>query len=205
MRLVYDIGITIAAGGALFRVGAVVVGALRSWRARGRFEEYRVGLIEYVTWLEPPLLAAVSVLLLVDRGGLQSPSVLEAAFAVIGGLIVAYGLNVLLWAVKSWHELFVGHGVLAGQQLVTGGAYGFVRHPAYLACLLVWSGLSVAFLNPIVALVTALYVLPVYLAYLRAEERMMEEHFGDAYRSYRAVVPMLVPRFGSTRRSGATR
>jgi protein-S-isoprenylcysteine O-methyltransferase Ste14 len=200
MRAVYDIGITIAGGGALFRVGAVVVGAVRSLRARKRFTEFRVGPIECLTWLEPPLLAAAAILLLVDRGGLRSPSTVEAVFAIVGGLIVAYGVNVLLWAVLSWRQLFVGHGVLEGHQLVDSGAYGFVRHPAYLAALLVWAGLSIAFLDPIVALVTVLYVLPTYIAYLRAEEAMMKAHFGDEYQRYRARVPMLVPRLGGTTR-----
>src|SRR5438552_1179847 len=202
MRAVYAIGITMAAGGALFRVGAVVVGVVRSLRARGRFTEFRVGPIECLTWLEPPALATAAILLLVDRGGLRSPSAVDAAFAVVGGVIVAYGVNVLLWAVLSWRQLFFGHGVLEGHELVDGGAYGFVRHPAYLAALLVWAGLSIAFLDPIVALVTALYVLPIYIAYLRAEETMMEAHFGDDYRRYRERVPMLVPRIGrSTHRS----
>jgi len=30
--------------------------------------------------------------------------------------------------------------------------------------------------------------------YIRSEEDMMVETFGDAYRGYRRVVPMLVPR-----------
>jgi len=101
----------------------------------------------------------------------------------------------------SWRQLFFGHGVLEQQQLVTGGAYGFVRHPTYLCALLVWGGLSVSVLNPIVALVTALYVAPTYVAYIRAEEAMMEAHFGDAYRRYRADVPMLVPRIGGAIRN----
>jgi protein-S-isoprenylcysteine O-methyltransferase Ste14 len=158
-------------------------------------------LIELVTWLEPPLLAALSLLLLFSP--LRSPSTVDVVFALVGGVIVAYGVNLLLWAVKSWRQVFVGHGVLVGQQLISDGAYGFVRHPTYLACLLVWAGLSIGFLNPVVAALTVAYVLPVYLAYLRSEERMMEAHFGEAYQRYRAVVPMLIPRIGGGRRRAA--
>lgn len=201
MRTLYEVGITVAGGGALVRVGAVVVGAVRSIRARRSFVEYHVGWIELVTWIEPPLLGALALVLLLNP--VRSPSVTEAVFAAVGGAIVAYGINVLLWAALSWRQLFVGHGVLEGQQLMSQGAYGFVRHPAYLACLLVWTGLSVAFLSPIVAAVTGVYVLPVYVAYLRAEERMMEAHFGEAYDRYRAAVPMLVPRIGTARRRAA--
>jgi len=37
-------------------------------------------------------------------------------------------------------------------------------------------------------------VIPIYLLYIRSEEEMMLETFGDAYRGYRNAVPMLVPR-----------
>ena len=84
--------------------------------------------------------------------------------------------------------------MLADHELVTGGAYGFVRHPVYLAALLVWLGLAVGYLSGTAFVVTALYVIPIYLLYIHSEEDMMLETFGDAYREYRHAVPMLVPR-----------
>ena len=84
--------------------------------------------------------------------------------------------------------------MLADHELVTRGAYGCVRHPVYLAALLVWLALAVGYLSGTALAVTALYVIPIYLLYIRSEEEMMLETFGDAYREYRNVVPMLVPR-----------
>jgi protein-S-isoprenylcysteine O-methyltransferase Ste14 len=37
-------------------------------------------------------------------------------------------------------------------------------------------------------------VIPAYLLYIRSEERMMLDAFGDQYACYRGEVPMLVPR-----------
>jgi len=37
-------------------------------------------------------------------------------------------------------------------------------------------------------------MIPIYLLYIRSQEDMMLETFGDAYREYRRVVPMLFPR-----------
>jgi len=37
-------------------------------------------------------------------------------------------------------------------------------------------------------------VIPIYRLYIRSEREMMLDTFGDAYRDYRRVVPMLVPR-----------
>jgi protein-S-isoprenylcysteine O-methyltransferase Ste14 len=91
--------------------------------------------------------------------------------------------------------------LLHDHRLVTNGAYGVVRHPVYLAALLIWLGLGVAFASPFALGVAILYVLPAYLLYIRDEEAMMVDAFGDAYRSYRAAVPMLIPR--RSRRDGA--
>jgi len=106
-------------------------------------------------------------------------------------VILAWALYT--WTFASWPTLFVGHGVLADQKLITRGAYGFVRHPAYLAAFLVWLSLAVGFRSGMVLAVTALYVIPIYFLYIRSEENMLAEFFGDQYRDYRRTVPMMVP------------
>ena len=77
---------------------------------------------------------------------------------------------------------------------MTQGAYGFVRHPVYLAALLVWLGLGVAFGSAVTLAIALLYVLPAYVLYARSEEAMMLEGFGEAYRQYCRTVPMFIPR-----------
>jgi protein-S-isoprenylcysteine O-methyltransferase Ste14 len=41
---------------------------------------------------------------------------------------------------------------------------------------------------------TLVYVLPVYLLYIRSEETMMVARMGEPYRTYRESVPALLPR-----------
>ena len=103
------------------------------------------------------------------------------AAALAGAALALGGGGLLVWSFLSWRELFAGHGVLADHKLVTRGAYGFVRHPVYLAALLVWLALAVGYLSRTAFVVTALYVIPIYLLYIRSEEEMMLEIFGDAY------------------------
>jgi protein-S-isoprenylcysteine O-methyltransferase Ste14 len=91
--------------------------------------------------------------------------------------------------------------VVEGHRLVTGGAYGFVRHPIYLAVALVWLGLAVAFASPAALLLTVLYVIPSYVFYMRSEEEMMLGAFGETYRAYQRAVPFLVPRLAGRARS----
>ena len=190
----FIVGFNLAVGCAFARIGGIVVGAARSLAKRHRFETTRFGVVEAVTLLEPPVLAVTAYLLLINRESPGSAAIGEAIAALAGGLVSLAGLALLLWTLLSWQQLFVGHAVLTEQQLVTSAAYGVVRHPAYLGALLIWCGLSLCFLSPVSAAITAVYVVPAYILYIRSEETMMLESFGDRYARYRQKVPMLLPR-----------
>jgi protein-S-isoprenylcysteine O-methyltransferase Ste14 len=190
----FVVGFNLAVGCAFARVGGIVIGAARSLAKRHRFETVRFGAVEAITLLEPVVLAVIAYLLLVHRESSGSASAGEAIAALAGGLVSLSGLALVIWTLLSWRQLFVGHAVLADQQLVTGAAYGVVRHPVYLGALLIWCGLSLCFLSPVAAAITAFYVLPAYFLYIRSEEAMMLDSFGDQYVRYRQQVPMLLPR-----------
>jgi protein-S-isoprenylcysteine O-methyltransferase Ste14 len=65
---------------------------------------------------------------------------------------------------------------------------------------LLWLALAAAFSSLAAFLVTILYVIPSYWLYVRSEERMMLEQFGEPYQTYQARTGMLFPKL---RRSGA--
>jgi len=82
------------------------------------------------------------------------------------------------------------------QRLVTTGMHARLRHPIYLAHLLmltawaVGSGLTVAFALLVVALITGFFM-------IRAEDAELEHRFGDEYREYKCKVPALLLSFSS--------
>jgi protein-S-isoprenylcysteine O-methyltransferase Ste14 len=82
------------------------------------------------------------------------------------------------------------------QQLVTSGIRSHVRHPIYLGhlCeLLAWSvgtGLVVLYALSLFAVVTGWLM-------ILAEERELEQRFGQEYRAYRERVPAIVPKLKS--------
>jgi protein-S-isoprenylcysteine O-methyltransferase Ste14 len=82
----------------------------------------------------------------------------------------------------------------AQQTLTTQGVYGAIRHPMYASQLL-W-GLAQPLLlhNWIAGLAGLVAFLPMYLVRIPQEERMMLDHFGDAYRAYCARTGRIVPR-----------
>jgi protein-S-isoprenylcysteine O-methyltransferase Ste14 len=194
VEVAYVLGFNLAVACAFGRVGGIAVGAARSIASRKSFTVFRFGLSECLVSVEPFVLAVTAYLLLDNRRSAASVSGAEAAAAMGGGLLAGVGLALTIWTLYSWRQLFVGHAVLEGQLLITGGAYGVVRHPVYLGGVVIWCGLSLGFLSYPAAAITALYVLPAYLLYIRSEEAMMLEAFGEQYGRYRKTVPMLLPR-----------
>jgi protein-S-isoprenylcysteine O-methyltransferase Ste14 len=60
--------------------------------------------------------------------------------------------------------------------------------------ILIWIELALAFRSLIAGGITAIYVIPAYLLYMRREEEMMISALGERYERYRDRVGMLVPR-----------
>lgn len=111
-----------------------------------------------------------------------------------GGVVLAIGL-VLLYRShrdlgKSWS---ITLEVRDRQQLVTRGVYSRVRHPMYLALLTHGVGQALYLPNWIAGPAFLAAVVLLVAARLRAEERMMEETFGEAYRAYRASTWRILP------------
>jgi uncharacterized membrane protein len=80
---------------------------------------------------------------------------------------------------------------LTERGLVTTGVYGIVRHPMYLA------GLVIVIFNPILTINGLTFTVLAGLYFLFGmfiEERRFVESFGDQYREYMKQVPMLIPR-----------
>lgn len=78
------------------------------------------------------------------------------------------------------------------QRLVTTGMHARLRHPIYLAHLLmltawtVGSGLTVAYALLAVALITGFFM-------IRAEDAELERRFGDEFREYKGRGPAILP------------
>ena len=61
---------------------------------------------------------------------------------------------------------------------------------------LIWLGLAAAYTSMATLMLTVLYVIPAYLLYIKAEERMLLARYGEEYRAYRRRVGSLIPRVG---------
>jgi protein-S-isoprenylcysteine O-methyltransferase Ste14 len=122
-------------------------------------------------------------------------------FLTLGGEGVRW-VGVLLYAaggVLRLAPLFVlgrrFSGLVAIQpehRLVSSGLYGVIRHPSYLGLFVLSLGWGLAFRSG-VGVILAVLTLPVLLARIDAEERLLSETFGAEYDAYRARTWRLIP------------
>ena len=123
---------------------------------------------------------------------LPTPELLGWAGVALSGA----GLGVRVAAMRQLGVRF--SPLLAVQRehaLETTGWYARVRHPGYLGSLLASWGAAIAF-GSAMALPLALLMTAFQWDRVRREERLLESHFGDAWRAYAARTGALLPRLG---------
>jgi protein-S-isoprenylcysteine O-methyltransferase Ste14 len=79
-----------------------------------------------------------------------------------------------------------------GHTLETTGIYGLIRNPSYLGLLISSLGWVLTFRSSVGVLLTASLLVPL-IARIRAEERLLREHFGTQYDAYYARTWRLIP------------
>ena len=191
----YRIGVTIVAVVALQRAVAIHYFFVRRfWSYRKRAEATPTSWRDLITYPEPPLLLVVTLFLWLTQSNPADPSAPQLVRVVVAAILALGALVLQVWALRSLPGVSPGHYVLPEQQVVTAGPYGLVRHPLYLEAILVWLSLAIGFASPVVLLASLLYVIPAYVIFGRAEEKMMLEHVGESYGVYRENVGGFLPR-----------
>jgi protein-S-isoprenylcysteine O-methyltransferase Ste14 len=157
------------------------------------------GLIETLAAPEPFLMGAFTYALFTRGTSHAEGSWVATGLVILGVLSSIAGAALWLWAFATIPGLSSGHYVLPEQTLITRGPYAKVRHPIYLAAIILWIAVAAAYSSIAMLAVALLYVVPAYAFYARSEEKMMVEHFGSAYREYQHQTGMLLPRLRAGR------
>jgi protein-S-isoprenylcysteine O-methyltransferase len=128
------------------------------------------------------IVAFVAPFLLVSSG--VAVTTADSGLAWVGVSIGAVSLAVRIWSMRVLGRDYTrALRTRDDQTIVDRGPYSVIRHPGYLGSILVWSGSRLA-LNWLVAVVTTGVLFAVYAYRIRAEERMLEEHFGKKCLEY---------------------
>jgi len=82
-----------------------------------------------------------------------------------------------------------------GTKVVSNGAFRYLRHPLYSACLLFYLGLAVSTAS-IFSLVLSVVIFIFYNYIATYEERLLDKKFGEEYRKYKRRTGKWVPGIG---------
>lgn len=128
------------------------------------------------------LLSLVAVLVVSAVDHREGWSNVPTPVVILGDVLVAVGLIVSLGVV--FQNRFAGASIRVepGQQVVSTGMYGVVRHPMYVGNVIVVIGMPLA-LGSYWALLAVFVTLPVLAARITDEEKMLRAEL-DGYAAY---------------------
>ena len=117
------------------------------------------------------------------------PDIIPQPYNLIGLALIPIGMLLVIWA--NFTLLHIGKISLRNREpmqrpsnLVIAGPYRFSRNPLYLGSLLMLLGLVIIWSSVVTAFLTILiYIIFRYL-FIKREELILEEEFGDQYRDF---------------------
>jgi protein-S-isoprenylcysteine O-methyltransferase len=114
--------------------------------------------------------------------------------ALLGPLVMLAAIALRMCAASTLGRFYTRTlRTSADQQVVRAGPYGFVRHPGYLGTLLMWSGFGLCARDWLIGALCGAGMWLVYRRRIAAEEAMLVDQLGDAYREYMRTTPALLP------------
>lgn len=114
--------------------------------------------------------------------------------AVVVLLLAWAGIGLRLWAIVTLGRFFRGTvHIQQHHQVVTGGPYRRIRHPAYSGILLAAAGLALTMGNVASWAVFMACFLLATVYRIHVEERMLGQALGEAYRQYARHTWRLIP------------
>jgi protein-S-isoprenylcysteine O-methyltransferase Ste14 len=143
----------------------------------------------------PPLIALTALVLGLALDWFLPPFILRGLFGfwtrlVLGGILIAAGLAIAIIAVRSFHR--AGTNVEPWKpalRLVTGGIFGLIRNPMYVALVVLLAGLAIALGSDWVFVLIVPAGLILHFGVVKREELYLEGKFGGSYRAYTERVP----------------
>lgn len=142
------------------------------------------------TSIRPPKIALVAIAaMIVSHFALPLATVVRSPFSYGGAICVLTGAAMIVWSRRAFQS--AGTPIkpfTESTELIRHGLYRWTRNPMYLGAVLVTGGVAV-FLGSLTPLLIAIVFFAILQeGFVRREERLLEDTFGDRYRAYRRSV-----------------
>lgn len=113
---------------------------------------------------------------------------------IVGALIFVAGIALRVWSIRILGRLFTFEiGIRPEHKIIDSGPYSVIRHPSYTGYLLMLVGTAVAYATFFLMLGVLVGVLVFFALRINQEERMLRQHFGQAYVDYSRRTKRLIP------------
>ena len=116
--------------------------------------------------------------------------IIPQPFNLVGLLLIPVGFLLIIWA--NYTLLHIGKIGLRNREpmqrpsnLVLVGPYRFTRNPIYFGCLLVLLGLVIVWSSVVTAILTILVYIIFRNVFIKKEEMILEEEFGEEYQDFK--------------------
>ncbi len=118
------------------------------------------------------------------------------ALQVSGFVLMMVGGSLFLWAKSALGRHMVPEIMLAeGHRLVTEGPYQWIRHPAYSSTILIFAGLSLFYVNPLLGVLTLITAtMALYRSRKEEELFLSSDAFGKQYSEYKKRTGTFLPK-----------
>ena len=121
------------------------------------------------------------------------PNVIPHPYNFVGILLIPVGRLLVIWA--NYALLWIGRIGFKDREpmqrpssLVLVGPYRFTRNPIYFGCLLMILGLVIVWSSIVIALLLIVVYVIFRFVFIRREEIILEEEFGEEYREFKKRV-----------------
>jgi protein-S-isoprenylcysteine O-methyltransferase Ste14 len=145
---------------------------------------------ERPAWMLPPVYAVAAAALMALLHRLWPLPLLTApVFTDLAVLLAVAAVALAIWAGRTF--LRAGTPVRPFRTaclMVAHGPYRFTRNPMYLGLVLLLAGLACWLGTPLPPLVIPAFIWLITRDFIRPEEHMLHQRFGDAYLAYCARV-----------------
>ena len=134
----------------------------------------------------PPHYFFAGLLLLFALAFVAGPKLLPSPWQHLGWLIILLGITVAVRGNRQFHA--AGTNVIPLSEsvvLVTDGVFAVSRNPMYTGMIAAHAGIAVLINKPWPWISVIAFALVLRQLFVRKEEALLEDTFGDAYRQYK--------------------
>jgi protein-S-isoprenylcysteine O-methyltransferase Ste14 len=138
----------------------------------------------------PPRIALIAIIVMIPLHIMMPLGiVVPSPLTYTGAVLIATGVAMIVWSRRAFQALRTPITPFTeSTALVRHGLYHWTRNPMYLGAVLLVSGVAVLFGSLTPLMVAVAYFLVLQEGFVRHEERLLEQRFGEEYRTYQKSV-----------------